>query len=350
LRRSRKPIVIASRASRLAKVQANLVAKALGRLHPVEIEFYWVTSEGDRITEGSLAEAGGKGLFTRGVDQAVLEGKADVAVHSLKDLPVDPAESVAGMKLAAVPKRAAVADCLISARGYGSVLDLPASARVGTSSPRRAAQLRRLRPDLDVRLLRGNVDTRLGKVLDRGGAYDAAVLAVAGLKRLGLSEHADRPLPVEQMLPAACQGAIGLRCRATDHVTLTRCLPLNAASSSTAVTNERQLVRMLGADCYSPIAVLAEPIDPAQTRAKRNADSHWFRLRARVCSADGQTVLEADERCKTGELRRRVKQVAQTLLDQGAKELLEDAAEARIPEVEAAEPTPAQTPQRVAAE
>jgi len=146
------------------------------------------------------------------------------------------------------------------------------------------------------------------------------------------------------MLPAASQGALGLRCRATDHVTLTRCLPLNAASTSTAVTHERELVRLLGADCYSPIAVLAEPIDPAQTQAKRNADSHWFRLRVKLCSADGQKVLAADEKCKTGELRRRVKQVAQAMLDQGARELLTDAARARIPDVGEAddiEPEPA---------
>jgi hydroxymethylbilane synthase len=312
-------------------VQAERVAKALRKLHPVEVEFHWVTSAGDQITEGSLAEAGGKGLFTSSVDQAVLDGKADVAVHSLKDLPVDPAEALPGMKLAAVPKRAAVHDCLVSARAYGSIEQLPDAAVVGTSSPRRAAQLRARRPDLDVRLLRGNVDTRLQKVLD-GGTYDAAVLAVAGLKRLGLTEHIRQPLDPEVMLPAAAQGAIGLRCRATDHVTLTRCLPLNAAASSTAVTHERELVRRLGADCYSPIAVLAEPIDPAQTQAKRNADSHWFRLRARVCSADGRTVLRFDEKCKTREMRRLVKHAAERLVEQGARELLAEAIDHRIPE------------------
>ncbi|MEM7626941.1 MAG: hydroxymethylbilane synthase [Planctomycetota bacterium] len=335
--------MIASRTSRLAKVQAERVAKALRKLHPVDVEFHWVESEGDKIKEGPLAEAGGKGLFTRAVDQAVLDKKADVAVHSLKDLPVDPAEALSGLTLAATPKRAKVSDCLISAQRWGTIRDLPQNAVVGTSSPRRAAQLRSLRADLDIRLLRGNVDTRLSKVLSNDGPYHAAVLAVAGLTRLGLGEHADRPLPIEEMLPAASQGALGLRCRATDHVTLTRCLPLNAASTSTAVTHERELVRLLGADCYSPIAVLAEPIDPTQTQAKRNADSHWFRLRVRLCSADGQKVLAADEKCKTGELRRRVKQVAQTMLDQGARELLADAAHARIPavgEADDAEPEP----------
>ena len=304
----------------------------------MEVEFHWVTSTGDQIKRGSLAEVGGKGLFTASVDQAVLEGKADLAVHSLKDLPVDPAESLPGLKLAAVPKRAAVQDCLVSAERYASLADLPEGAVVGTSSPRRAAQLQAARPDLKVCLLRGNVDTRLDKVLDPNGPFDAAVLAVAGLKRLGLGEHADRILPVEQMLPAASQGALGLRCRATDHVTLTRCLPLNAASSSTAVTHERELIRLLGADCYSPIAVLAEPIDPAKTQARRNADSHWFRLRARVCSADGRHVIEADEQCKTAEMRRLVKQVAQQLIDQGAKELLAAASQHRLPDQPASPP------------
>ena len=333
MRRSRRPIVIASRTSRLARVQAELVAKALRKLHPVEVGFHWVTSEGDEVKQGSLADAGGKGLFTRRVDQAVLDNKADLAVHSLKDLPVDPAEALSGLSLAATPKRHTVQDCLVSAKRYGSLADLPQGAVVGTSSPRRAAQMRRVRPDFDIRLLRGNVDTRLSKVLTEDGPhYDAAVLAAAGLKRLGLGEHADRPLSLEEMLPSACQGALGIRCRATDHVTLTRCLPLNAASTSTAVTHEREVVRLLGADCYSPIAVLAEPIDPAETQAKRNADSHWFRLRVRLCSADGQTALEADEKCKTSELRRVVKRVTRDLLASGARELLADAARARIQE------------------
>lgn len=332
MRRSRRPIVIASRTSELARIQAKLVGKALGKLHPVEIQYHWVESEGDQIKEGSLADAGGKGLFTRRVDRAVLENKADLAVHSLKDLPVDPAEALAGLSLAATPKRHTANDCLVSASGYGRLADLPEGAVVGTSSPRRAAQMRRVRPDLDVRLLRGNVNTRLRKVLtDEGPNYDAAILAVAGLKRLKLGEHAGHPLNLDEMLPSACQGALGIRCRATDHVTLTRCLPLNAASTSMAVTHEREIVRLLGADCHSPIAVLAEPIDPAKTTAKRNADSHWFRLRVRVCSADGQTTLEADERCKTNELRRLVKRVAKSLIADGAKDLLADAARARIP-------------------
>ena len=341
MRRSRKPIVIASRTSRLARVQAEMVAKALQRLHPqLVVEFHWIVSEGDKVTEGSLADVGGKGLFTRGVDQAVADGTADLAVHSLKDLPVDPAEAMPGLVLAAVPKRAMVQDCLVTAQQHARLEDLPEAAVVGTSSPRRAAQLRQVRADLDVRLIRGNVDTRLKKVLSPDSRYDATLLAAAGLRRLQLKEHAQHPLPLDQLLPAASQGAIGLRCRATDHVTLTRCLPLNSAASSTAVMHERELVRLLQADCYSPIAVLAEPVDPARTQAKRNADSHWFRLRARVCSTDGQRVLHVDETCKTRDMRRCVKDVAQRLLDDGAAELLQQAQQFTIPPVTATPPAP----------
>ena len=180
---------------------------------------------------------------------------------------------------------------------------------LGTSSPRRAAQVRRERPDIQVAVLRGNVDTRLSRILSanaqaEGRIFDATILAVAGLHRMGLVEHAERPLGADSVLPAAGQGALALCCRAVDHVTLQRCLPLNSSRAATAVHAEREVVERLGADCYSPIAVLAEQLPPAQTMAKRNADAHWFRLRVRVLSADGQTCLDADEKCKTGDLRR----------------------------------------------
>lgn len=321
-----------------------MVGKALGKRYPdVEITYLWVESRGDQITEGSLAEVGGKGLFTQSVDQAVLEKRADLAVHSLKDVPIDPSESLPGLALAAVCKRTLPNDCLVSADGHNSLTTLPQNAVVGTSSPRRAAQILALRPDIEVRLLRGNVDTRVKKVLSETGGYDAAVMAVAGLKRLGMREHADRSLSFEEMLPAACQGAIAIRCRGTDHVALTRCLPLNHAASSTAVHAEREVVSLLGGDCYSPIAVLAEPVPPSQTQAKRNADSHWFRLRIKACAADGSSVLAIDEQCKTAELRRLVKRVSKQLLDQGAGRLLAEARQSAI--LPAPTPSPVSMPQ-----
>ncbi len=315
--------MIASRRSPLARAQAEAVGRALSRLNPgLEVKFHWVVSRGDKVA-GPLAAAGGKGLFTRGVDEAVLSGAADLAVHSLKDLPADPAEAVPGISLAAVPKRGAVQDCLITAGGHGLVHDLPEGAVVGTSSGRRGAQVKRLRPDVRVRVFRGNVETRLAKVLapDRR-EVDATLLAAAGLRRLGLHEHAAALLPLDEMLPAACQAALGITCRTADGATLARCLPLNDPAASTAVHAERELVARLGASCHSSLAVLAEPLEPGETRATRNADSHWFRLRVRVLSVDGSACLGADERCRTGELRHVVRRTADRLLDEGAARLL----------------------------
>ena len=324
MRRSQKPIVIASRTSPLARVQAEMVGRGLSRLNPhLEVKYVWVTSEGDRVQTGSLAEVGGKGLFTKAVEAVVLAGDADIAVHSMKDMPAD--EVTPGLQIAAVPKRADVRDVLIGQHGPITIDELAQGANVGTSSPRRAAQLKRLRPDLSLRVIRGNVDTRIGKVMGDMPLHDATLLAMAGLKRLGHSQHTTKPLPVETMLPAASQGALGIQCRRDDHVSLTRLLPLNDPATSTAIHAEREVVAGLGADCHSPIAVLAEQVDPAKTQAKRNADSHWFRLRARVLSSDGSTMLEADEQCKTRDLRRLVKQVVKEMSDQGAKDLLRSA-------------------------
>ena len=339
MRRSRQPTVIASRKSRLARIQAERVAAALRKQHPnIEVRHHYVESEGDQRSAGLLANVGGKGLFTNAVDRAVMDGLADVAVHSLKDLPVSRDEAVPGIKLAAVPKRASPADCLISRERYARLKDLPPNALLGTSSPRRAAQVRRERPDIRVAVLRGNVDTRLSRVLTArdeatGSAFDATILAAAGLHRMGLAEHAERPLGADVVLPAAGQGALALCCRAVDHVTLQRCLPLNSSRAATAVHAEREVVERLGADCYSPIAVLAEQLPPAQTVAKRNADAHWFRLRVRVLSADGRTCLDADEKCKTGDLRRLVKALTDDLRARGALELLADAPASPIPEL-----------------
>lgn len=340
MRRSRKPIVIASRRSRLARVQAELVGKALGRLHPaVAIEYRWIESEGDQIPDQPLSAHGGKGLFTRRIEQALLSGEADLAVHSFKDLP---ARDTPGLAIAAVPRRADVRDCLVSREGYAAVDDLPEAAVVGTSSPRRAAQLLRQRPDLRVRLIRGNVDTRLHKVMEGHQGtplYDAAVLAVAGLQRLGLPEHAAHPLDTDLMLPAACQGALAIQCRADDHVTLTRCLPLNDPAAATAAHAERSVVAALSADCDSPIAVLGEPCEP-DAPPRRSNDVHWFRLRVRILSPDGQTCLEADEKVRTKDLRRLVKRVVKDLDAQGARQVLAASRGVTVPAPELATPSP----------
>lgn len=319
--------MIASRKSPLARVQAEMVGRGLSRLNPgIALHYVWVESEGDKIESGPLAEVGGKGLFTKAVERVVLAGEADIAVHSMKDMPADPAEITAGLQIAAVPRRADVRDVLIGRAGAITLDELPQGARVGTSSPRRAAQMKRLRPDIAVDTIRGNVGTRIDKVTGATPWFDATLLAVAGLNRLGQLEHIGKPLPVEQMMPAASQGALGIQCRRDDHVSLTRLLPLNDPATATSIHAEREVVAGLGADCHSPIAVLAEPVDPAKTRAERNADSHWFRIRVRVLSADGAQVFEADERCKTQELRRLLKRLVKDLADRGAGELLRSAA------------------------
>ncbi|MEM9345607.1 MAG: hydroxymethylbilane synthase [Planctomycetota bacterium] len=321
MRRSRKPIVIASRKSPLARVQAEMVGRGLSRLNPtLEVRYVWVESEGDKVLGRPLADVGGKGLFTKAVERVVLSGDADMAVHSMKDVPAD--EVTPGLQIAAVPKRADVRDVLIGKAGPITIDELAQGASVGTSSPRRAAQLRRHRPDLNVHAIRGNVGTRIDKVMGEHPLYDATMLAVAGLKRLGMTDHIAKPLSVDDMLPAACQGALGIQCRRDDHVSLTRLLPLNDPATSTAIHAEREVVSGLNADCHSPIAVLAEQVDPEKTQAKRNADSHWFRIRVRVLSADGSTQVEADEQCKTRDLRRVVKQLVKRLEADGAAELL----------------------------
>jgi len=312
LRPSRRPIIIATRRSTLARAQARAVAAALHRLHPVaRVDLLELESEGDRRADASLAEVGGKGLFTTAIEQAVLAGRADLAVHSLKDLPVAPTE---GLVLAAVPKRGDVRDCLI-AHTASSLDQLPPHAVVGTSSPRRAAQLKRWRSDLTLQPMRGNIDTRIRKVKQEQ-LCDATLLAVAGLHRAGLAEHAASPIDVETILPAASQAALALQCRADDHVTIRRCLPLNDALTAACVEAERAIVAGLEADCHSPIAALAQPTEEGR-----------LRLRARVLSLDGRTCLEADHTHASKAAPRLAEKVLQDLLAQGAQAVLRTSAE-----------------------
>ncbi|MEM6551744.1 MAG: hydroxymethylbilane synthase [Planctomycetota bacterium] len=325
MRRSVKPIRIVARTSKLSRVQATMVARGLAMADPnLVVEHRWLESEGDQHTGVALAQRGGKGLFTRGVERVLLENGSDVAVHSMKDLPAD--EVTPGLSLAAVPKRGQVGDILVGREGRAiGLADLPEGAVLGTASPRRAAQVRAVRPDVKTVLMRGNVPTRLEKVQAEGGPYDATLLAAAGLHRLGYRELAQQALSVEEMLPAAGQGALCLQCRGQDHVTVARCMPLNDPASAAAIHAERDLVAGLGAGCHSPVAVYAHPLDPAETQAERNADSHWFRLRAAVWSPDGSRCARFDDRIKTAHLRRLVKRAIASLKTEGAEQMLMDA-------------------------
>ncbi|MCX5662884.1 MAG: hydroxymethylbilane synthase [Planctomycetota bacterium] len=312
MRRSRRPLVIASRRSLLARAQAQLVGNAIARIRPeVVIHYITVESEGDALLDAPLADAGGKGLFTRAVEAVLLDNKADLAVHSLKDLPAGAEGVAAGLAIAATPRREDVRDCLISRAGAKSIVDLPPNAVLGTASPRRAAQALRLRPDLQIKLIRGNVETRIRKVLE-DKQYDATLLAMAGLRRSGLEKHANFPLGFDEMLPAACQGALVLQCRAEDHVTLSRCLPLNDPATGTAVHVERQLVAGLAGDCHSAIAALVEPA------------GDQFRVRVRVLNANGSQCIEHDETATARALARLPKKAVASLAERGARKMLDE--------------------------
>ena len=307
MRPSRRPIIIATRRSRLARAQSEAIAERLRRLHPrVTVELLPIESEGDQVADRSLAEVGGKGLFTSTIEQALLDGRADVAIHSMKDLPADPTP---GLVMAAIPARADPRDALVSP-DTARIEDLPDGATVGTSSPRRAAQLLRLRSDLRIELLRGNVDTRIRRIIEER-RFSATVMAMAGLIRADLAQHADKPIDIEQMLPAPAQGALAVQCRADDHVSLRRCLPLNHPGTSTAVNAEREIVSRLRADCHTPLAVYAFGQGDGQ-----------LGLWARVLSRDGSQCLESRHSADAGDVRDLCGKVMKELKSQGVEQLL----------------------------
>ncbi len=242
---------IGSRGSQLALWQANHISALLrARGHEVEIEIIHTT--GDKITDVALAKVGTKGMFTKEIEEALAVGRVDLAVHSLKDLPT---ELPAGFEIAAITKREDPRDAFCS-RQYAKIDDLPQGARVGTSSLRRQAQLKAIRPDLDIHPLRGNVDTRLRKL--EQGEYDAIILASAGLKRLGKTELIKQIIPAEIMCPAAGQGALGIEIREGDAKTRELLAFLNDPAARAATTCERALLNRLGGGCQVPIGAFAE--------------------------------------------------------------------------------------------
>ncbi len=246
------PIRIATRRSKLALWQAEHVAALLRSAHPqVPVELVPMSTQGDRVLDRALADVGGKGLFVKELEVAMQEGRADIAVHSMKDVP---SELPPGFAIVAALPRANPNDAFLSLR-YARFADLPRGARVGTSSPRRQAQLRHARPDLALELLRGNVDTRLRRLEE--GSLDAILLACAGLERLGLGARITEVLDADFCVPAVGQGVIGIECRADD----ARCRGLLAAlhheESFVRLTAERAFARALGGSCHSPIAAHA---------------------------------------------------------------------------------------------
>ncbi len=275
-----KTLRIATRASALALWQARHIQQRLQELHPgLVVELLPLTTQGDRILDRPLAAVGGKGLFVKEIEQALIDGRADLAVHSIKDLPADMPE---GLVLAATPERANPGDVLICRDPALRFATLPAGAIVGTSSLRRASQLLAARPDLRIIPIRGNVDTRLRKVSEGFDNLDASVLAAAGLERLGWQDRITEYLDFSVCLPAIGQGTLGIQARSDDFDTLAFLAPLHHIPSSIALTAERALLRAMQGNCHLPLAGFAQ-IDP-QTRA--------LTLHARLCTPDGSRVLK----------------------------------------------------------
>ncbi len=292
-------IRLGTRGSALALAQAAVVGDRL-RARGEAVETVPIRTEGDRLAEARLAALGGKGLFVREIEQALLEGRVDCAVHSLKDLP---AELPAGLVLAAFPPRDAAGDVLVTRDGGG--LDaLPAGAVVGTSSPRRRALVLALRPDLKVAPIRGNVDTRLRKLDD--GAYDGVVVAAAGLGRLGLAPAHARPLPPEVFVPAVGQGILAVEARAADRRVLAVLEAVDHAPTRVCALAERAYLARLGASCNSPMA------------AHATLAAGRLRLRALVASEDGRQVLRGEDEGAPAEAERIGRRLAESLLERGA--------------------------------
>jgi hydroxymethylbilane synthase len=293
---------IGSRGSQLAMWQANHISSLLReRGHEVELEI--IKTTGDKITDVALAKVGTKGMFTKEIEEALAEGRVDLAVHSLKDLPT---ELSPGFEIAAITKRENPCDVFCSSK-YASIDALPQGARVGTSSLRRQAQLMAVRADLQIYPLRGNVDTRLRKL--EAGEYDAIILAAAGLNRLGKTQLVKQIIPASLMCPAAGQGALGIEIRAGDAVTRQHLAFLDDSTARATTTCERALLNKLGGGCQVPIGASAEV---------RNGKLH---LEAIVAHPDGSILLresrDGDDPEKLGN------EVGETLLSRGGDAILE---------------------------
>ncbi|MYA19816.1 MAG: hydroxymethylbilane synthase [Chloroflexi bacterium] len=247
---------LATRGSRLALAQCELVADALRERHPgLDLEFVHVRTEGDIDRSSPLSEVGGRGVFVRAVEQALLDGRAEIAVHSLKDVPTAALEE---LTLAAILPRGDARDALVASGGR-RLAALPPGARVGTGSQRRALLLRALRPDIEVTPIRGNVDTRLGRV--ESGEYDAVVLAAAGLARLGRLEEATQLFEPMEFLPSPGQGALAVQCRSDDAATRELLAGIDDAETRAAVEAERGILAELGSGCTVPVGAYAQIAD-----------------------------------------------------------------------------------------
>lgn len=297
---------IATRESPLALWQANHIRDQL-RIHwpHLQIELLPMRTSGDQFLKDKLQSLGGKGLFVKELEEALLEQRADLAVHSMKDVP---AEFPDGLGLAAICVRDNPLDAFVSNQ-YATLDGLPLGATVGTASLRRQFQLLALRPDLQIKTLRGNIHTRLQKLQTEG--FDAIILAAAGLERMGLQQHIREILSDDRMLPACGQGALGIECRLDDDKIIALMQPLNHALTATCVFAERRVNAQLGGNCHVPLAVYCKPLDDNQ-----------LVLRAKVADLQGQTVLHSKEISSIKNTNASADAIAANLLAAGAERLL----------------------------
>ena len=301
-----KKLVIATRRSRLALWQAEHIAARLRELHKgLQVELLPMSTRGDELIDRRLDQAGGKGLFVKELENAMADGRAQLAVHSMKDMP---AELPPGFELAAITAREDPRDAFVSLK-YKTFGEMPGGATVGTSSLRRQSQVVERHPGLEVLLLRGNVETRLAK-LDRG-EYDAIVLATAGLTRLGLEARITAHLGADEMLPAPGQGALGIECRSDEREVIALLMLLADPATSACVRAERAVSRALGGSCTLPLAAYA-------IRVQGNR----LRLRALVASADGKRVVRQELEGAAADPEALGNRVAEDLRRQGAAEIL----------------------------
>lgn len=303
---SKSLLKIATRESPLALWQANFVSRQLRLAHPeLKVELLGITTKGDKILDSPLAKIGGKGLFVKELERALFDGEADIAVHSMKDVPM---ELPAGLHIGVICEREDPSDAFVS-NNYAMLSDLPEGARVGTSSLRRQCQVRHYRPDLDIRDLRGNVGTRLAR-LDANN-YDAIILAAAGLLRLEMADRIRERMPHDILLPAGGQGAVGIEFRDDDAATRELLSTLHHDETAARVRAERAVVAKLQGSCQVPIGSYAEWQDGS------------LHLRALVGSVDGREILRSEGRAPAAEAQALGERVAEELLGQGAQRILD---------------------------
>ena len=301
-----KKVTIATRGSNLALWQAYHIKGLLEKEHGVEVELNIIKTKGDKILDVPLAKIGGKGLFVKEIEQALIDDTADIAVHSMKDVPMEMPE---GLTLYASPEGETPYDCFVSVK-YSKVEELPEGAVVGTSSLRRKLQLKKLRPDLVIKDLRGNVNTRLAKL--EAGEYDGIILAKAGLVRLELDHHVKETFNTEQMLPACCQGILGIQIREGDEAVMKLLDFLRHDETETRVFMERAFLRRLEGGCQAPIA------------GHSVISGDKISMRGIVADLDGVTFIEQSIEGPAADAEKLGLQLAEKVLDAGAREILEE--------------------------